>query len=161
MSSMMETVQSDQSGQNGVTQFMQNVPHHCIKRMGGRPIVFEGSELAMAMSFSPAVPFWYEINLYRTKDQQFVATVRLFFQSAEKEDTVRGWECSSLEEAIEKLMHYDAADDVRLSPNLAEGVATSAELAAGAMELRAQIKAHRNHYASLIGEFLYDLENGS
>lgn len=161
MSSMMETAQSDQSGQSGVAQFMQNAPRQCIKRMGGRPIVFEGSELAMAMSFSPSVPFWYEINLYRTTEQHFVATVRLFFQSADEDDTVRGWECNSLEEAIEKLTSYDAAEDVRLSLEVADGSATSAELAAGAMELRARIKGHRNHYASLIGEFLYDLENGS
>lgn len=159
MSVMMETAQSDQNNQNSVAQFSQSAPQHRIKRIGARPLIFEGTELAMAMSFTPSLPYWYELNLYRTVESNVVAAVRLFYQSEDQEDTVRAWECGSLDEAVEKLARYDAADDVQLTLNPAMNEGAAAELAAQAMALRAEVKAYRSHYASLIGEFLFDLEN--
>lgn len=161
MSSMMETAQSDQGNQNGVAQFTQNAPRQRIKRIGGRPLVFDGTELAMAMSYTPSLPYWYEINIYRTSDQRFVTTVRQFYQSSDEQDTVRAWECETLDAAIDRLTGYDAAQDVKLSLDGIDPHASAAELAACAMSLRADIKGHRDHYASLIGEFLFDLENGA
>lgn len=159
MSVMMETAQNDQNGQSSVAQFSQSAPQQRIKRIGARPLVFEGSELAMAMSYTPKLPFWYELNLYRTSAGKAVAAVRLFHQSEDEEDTVRAWECGSLDEAVEKLAHYDAADDVQLTMDASMSQGPAAELAAQAMALRAEVKTYRSHYASLIGEFLYDLEN--
>lgn len=157
MSSMMEAASMDQGAQqNGVAQFPTQTRR--IKRIGGRPICFDGSELAMAMSFSPSLPYWYEINLYRTNDQRFVTTVRLFYVSEKEQDRVQGWECGDLEEAIDKLTQYDAATDVYLGLGLDAAKAAPAELAAYAMELRAQVADYRHHYKSLIGEFLFELE---
>lgn len=157
MSSMMETAPMDQGAQqNGVAQFPAQSRR--IKRVGGRPISFDGSELAMAMSFSPSLPYWYEINLYRTNDQRFVTTVRLFYVSDKEEDRVQGWEFGDLDEAIEKLIQYDAANDVYLGMGLDEAKAAPAEMAAYAMDLRAKVADYRHHYQSLIGEFLYELE---
>ena len=59
-----------------------------ITRSGARPLRFAGSELVMAMSFTPELPYWYEINMYRTSDLEFVAAVRLFHQSEDMPDTV-------------------------------------------------------------------------
>lgn len=160
MSSMMDTAQMDHGSTSGVAHFTQNAPTQRIKRIGGRPIVFEGSELAMAMSYTPTVAYWYEVNLYRTTDQRFVATCRLFFQSSEEQDTVRAWECKSLDEAIEKLATYDAAHDVKIGAFAFDASSPASEMAAHAMELGAQIKGHRQHYESLIGEFLYEIEKG-
>lgn len=157
MSSMMEPAPTDHGAQqNGVTQFPAQSRR--IKRVGGRPISFDGSELAMAMSFSPSLPYWYEINLYRTNDQRFVTTVRLFFVSDKEEDRVQGWIFDDLDEAIEKLIQYDAAADVYLGMGLDEAKAAPAELAAYALDLRAKVADYRRHYQSLIGEFLYELE---
>lgn len=157
MSSMMEPASMDQSAQNnGVTNFPAQTRR--IKRVGGRPISFDGSELAMAMSFSPNLPYWYEINLYRTNDQRFVATIRLFFVSEHEEDRVQAWDFGDLDEALEKLIQYDAATDVCLDLSLDPAKAAPAELAAYAMELRAKVADFRNHYQSLIGQFLYELD---
>jgi len=158
MSSMMGNASMDQGAQhNSVAQFPAQ--SHRIKRMGSRPVSFEGSELAMAMSFSPNLPYWYEINLYRTNDQRFVAAIRLFFVSDKEEDRVQAWEFGDLDEALEKLIQYDAGADVHLGFGFdTTAAAVPAELAAYAMELRAQVADHRHHYQSLIGEFLYDLE---
>ena len=161
MSSMMEQTPIEPNGQSGVTQFSQNAPTQRIKRLGGRPLVFEGTELAMAMSYTPTLPYWYETNIYRTADQRFVACVKLFYVSQDEQDTARGWECETLDAAIEKLAQYDAADDVRLSMIHDTAELSAAEMAAYSMELRAQAKSHRHHYASLIGEFLHDLDGGA
>ncbi|MEO0697999.1 MAG: hypothetical protein AAFY84_18115 [Pseudomonadota bacterium] len=158
MSSMMEQAQTEPSNQGAVAQFAPSAPVKRIKRVGGRPLVFEGSELAMAMSYTPTLPYWYETNLYRTTDNRFVACVRLFYVSADEQDTARAWECATLDEAIEKLVNYDAAADVRLTMDYASHDFYAAEMAAHALDIRARAKGYREHYASLIGEFLHDLD---
>ena len=157
MSSMMDSAAMDQAAQTpGISQFPAQARR--IKRVGGRPISYDGSELAMAMSYSANLPYWYEINLYRTNEQRFVATVRLFFVSEQEDDRVQAWEFGDLDEAIEALIQYDAAHDVYLDMGLDTGTAAPAELAAYAMELRAKVADYRHHYKSLIGEFLYELD---
>ncbi len=160
MSSMMEQAQMEQNGQGSIASFAQSAPSQRIKRLGGRPLVFEGTELAMTMSYTPSLPYWYEANIYRTSDQRFVACVKLFYVSADEQDTARAWECATLDEAIEKLVQYDAADDVKLTLDNGASDRSAAEMAAYSMDLLAQVKSYRHHYSSLVGEFLHDLETG-
>lgn len=129
-----------------------------IVRAGARPLKFSGSELAMAMSFTPEIPFWYEINLYRTTESHFVAAVRLFHQSEDKSDTVEAWSFTSLDEALAAIEHYDAAQDVDFAAAVPEADSSGAEVAAMALELRARIHAQRHHYRGLVGEILYELD---
>ncbi|MEM9787621.1 MAG: hypothetical protein AAF801_14050 [Pseudomonadota bacterium] len=159
MTTMMELPQSEATLQGGVSQIAQNMMSYDIKRVGARPLRFQGSELAMAMSYTPAIPYWYEINLYRTLDQTFVTAIRRFHQSEDKQDTTQAWEAASIGDAIDKLTAYDAANDVIVSYDLDVAAAPAAEMAAIAMQLMSQITDARNHYQSLVGEFLYDLEN--
>lgn len=128
-----------------------------IVRAGARPLHFHGSELAMAMSYTPALPYWYEVNLYRTTAQRFVVAIRQFFQSEDEQDVCHAWECETLPEALDRLETYDAAQDVRLGALPGDG-ASPADLHAMALDLRAQSIAARRHYGSLIGRFFYDLE---
>lgn len=158
MSSMTDALTPDQMVQHNAMQFSLTAPTVRIRRTGARPLIFDGIELAMAMSFTPALPYWYEINLYRTNEQHFVVAVRLFFQSATEQDQARAWECETLEQAFDKVAKYDAAQDVRFSMDPATPNLSAAELAAMAMELRARIAAARSHFASLLGEFFYELD---
>lgn len=162
MSYMMESLHQDPSSMaaSSYAPAPAAVPTFRIKRPGARPLVFEGVELAMAMSFTPALPYWYEINLYRTSDQRFVAAVKLFFQSPDEKDQIRAWDFDTLDQALEKLAGFDAGQDVRLDCDPTDESLGAAELAACAMDLRAQVLAARRHYGSLVGEFLYDLEQG-
>jgi hypothetical protein len=129
-----------------------------IVRSGARPIRFSGSELAMAMSFTPEIPFWYEINLYRTTETDFVAAVRLFHQSEERRDTVEAWQFKSLDEALSAIEHYDAAADVEFEMPDWGDKACGPDIAARALELRARIECQRRHYRGLVGEILYELD---
>ena len=131
-----------------------------IVRSGARPLKFSGSELAMAMSFTPEIPYWYEINLYRTAESEFVAVVRLFHQSEDKRDSVEAWRFKSLDEALSAIEHYDAAQDVEFSAAAPSEEFAGAEIAVRALELHARIHAQRQHYRGLVGEILYELDAG-
>lgn len=155
---MMESLHQDPSSHPGVSQFATSAPSFRIKRPGARPLVFEGIELGMAMSFTPALPYWYEVNLYRTTDKRFVATIKLFYRAETEQDAVKAWDFDSLEQALDKLATYDAGEDVRVTLDLSDLTTSAAELAAYAMELRAKVVAARRHYASLVGEFFYELD---
>ena len=160
MSTMIDAGAAMESGTHSSTVAQFPTQSHRIKRMGGRPLVFDGSELAMAMSFSSKIPYWYEINLYRTKEQRFVVVLRQFFVSDKEEDCVHGWEFSNLDEAIDMLLQYDAGQDVEMGLGIDPNTALPAELSAYAMDLRAQAQDRRQHFSSLVGEFLYELESG-
>lgn len=128
-----------------------------IRRLGARPLVFSGTELAMAMSFTPELPYWYEINAYRTERQTFVLRIKHFRASETESDSCDAWEFETLADLFDAIEAYDAARDVRFDPaRLAE--APAAELAGRAMALKAEVAAARAHFASLAGELFQEME---
>lgn len=129
-----------------------------IARNGARPLHFKGSELAMAMSYTPELPYWYEVNLYRTSDAEFVVAIRLFHQSEEQTDTVEAWRFPSLEQALEVVETYDPAHDVKFFVPSEFGDTPASELAARALDLQWRISAARRHYQGLVGELLSELD---
>ena len=129
-----------------------------IKCVGRRPMTFQGTELAMAMSFTPELPYWYEINLYRTTGQKFVVAIKLFHQSENRKDTAYCWELDSLDEVMAAIEGYSPADDVVL-PKIPDGMEMSAaECAALACDLRARVADMTRHYQGLAGEFMHELD---
>lgn len=132
-----------------------------IRRMGARPLVFRGTELAMSMSFSPELPYWYEMNIYRTEQQSFVLAIRMFFQSEDIRDHARAWELETIGDVFDRIEAYDAAQDIRLSlPDTLDGAAP-AELAAHALDLSARVAAARAHFAGLVGELFAEIETSA
>ena len=131
-----------------------------IKRTGQRPLVFDGTELCMAMSYVPGAPSWYEINVYRSTGQKFVVAIRTFFRSEDERDRARAWEFDSFEQVMECLEGFDAAVDVRVDRFGDEAEMSAAELAAEGFGLRARVEAARAQYRGLVGEILHELEQG-
>ncbi len=134
------------------------LPTFRIMRSGRRPLTFEGVELCMAMSFVPGSPFWYEINIYRTRAQKFVAAVRIFFASEDERDRVRVWECESFDDVLDALEGYDAAEEIRVDLFPGDRPMSPAELAGQGFALMARAGAARAQYAGLLGEILHELE---
>lgn len=126
-------------------------------RRGARPVTFRGTELAMAMSFTPEIPFWYEINIFRTTEEGFVVAIKEFFQAEESKDSIRAWTFPTLGEVFDHIEGYDAGADVKL-PNVDLDAAAPAELAAMAMDLKARVSAARHHFAGLVGELFAEME---
>ena len=132
---------------------------YMLMRVGQRPLAFEGSELCMAMGFSPRVAWWYEINLFRVRPDGFVVAIKKFYQDEQERDLCHAWQFESFAEAIDHLETYDAAGDVRIEIRPDDPDLMLPELAAHALALRAQVAEARGHYKSLVGEILYDLES--
>jgi hypothetical protein len=128
-----------------------------IRRLGARPLVFAGTELAMAMSFTPELPYWYEMNVYRTDRQSFVLRIKHFRAAEGEADTCDAWEFDTLADLFDAVEAYDAARDVRFdTARLA--AAPAAELAGRAMSLKAEVAAARAHFASLAGELFQEMD---
>jgi len=130
---------------------------HKLPRAGARPLVFHGSELAMAMSFSPALPYWFEINLYRTDSQDFVVAIRKFFQSETETDRANAWSFPDVESALAHIETYDPAIGVEV-PDLDFEAMAPAEMSAAALSLKAEVDGVRHHYAGLVGELFMEIE---
>lgn len=160
MSMMTDAARPDHvlSMSDGAPGFDGALSHYRLRRLGARPLSFRGSELAMAMSFSPEIAYWYEINLYRTDARDFVLAVKLFYQSSDERDICQAWQVASIDEAFEILAGYDAGADVRAGRSIEEVGASPAELAAMAFDLRARVEGARRHFGSLLGELLHDLD---
>lgn len=131
-----------------------------LARPGSRPLVFQGTELAMAMSFTPEIPYWYEINLYRTQEQSFAVAIRLFYQSETETDVVSSWDFPTLDAALNHIETYDAGADIRL-PRLDMDKLVAAEMAAIALQTKAEIAAARRHFGGLVGELFAEIEAAS
>ncbi|SEA37258.1 hypothetical protein [Rubrimonas cliftonensis] len=131
---------------------------HAIKRVGAKPLRFHGAELAMSMSFVPGAPCWYEIQLFRTIDQRFVAAVKLFFRDEGEQDVIRAWEFDDFGGLVAHLEAFDPADDVRVDVQPDDPTLSLPEMAAHALALRARAAEARRQYRSLLGEILHDLD---
>lgn len=132
---------------------------YTLRRRGARPLVFHGTELAMAMSFSPELPYWYEINIYRTGAQQFALAIRLFYQSEDQRDRADAWAFGSLEEVLAHLESHDAGRDVPMAGDWPSADAPPAELAAASMRMQAEVAAARQHFSGLVGELLSEIDS--
>jgi hypothetical protein len=128
-----------------------------LKRVGGRPLSFNGVELCMGMSFVPGAAFWYEVNVWRTAEQRFVVAIKTFFRDENETDQVRAWEFDDFDGAMAHLEGYDPAEDIRVDIDPSADM-TLPELAAHALALRARAGEARRQFAALIGEILYDLD---
>lgn len=128
-----------------------------LKRVGTRPLSFNGSEICMAMSFVPGAPSWYEINLYRSVEQRFVLAVKQFFRDADEQDLCHAWEFGDFDGALAHMENYDPADDIRVEIDPGAAM-TLPEMAAHALALRARAGEARRQYRALVGEILFDLE---
>ena len=162
MAYMTETKQFSASQQvyedSGMTGGDPSMLSYTLRRVGARPLQFRGAELGMAMSFTPGLPYWFEINLFRTADGGFVTAIKTFYTSEDERDICRAMRSSSLDEALSQLEAYDPAHDVRVGAELGRSGLSSAELYGQALELQARIAGARQHYSALLGEFLYELD---
>ncbi|MEM9707915.1 MAG: hypothetical protein AAF871_03930 [Pseudomonadota bacterium] len=130
-----------------------------LPQPGSRPNVFEGTELAMAMSFTPGLSYWYEINLYRKTDTGFAVAIRKFYVSEEFTDTVKSHCFETIDEAFNYIQNYDASEDLTV-PGMEIEQGSPAEIASMALSLKAEVQTARAHYSGLVGELFAEMASG-
>ncbi|MGL5136717.1 MAG: hypothetical protein ACRC7G_03010 [Beijerinckiaceae bacterium] len=129
-----------------------------LRRTGERPLAFEGVEVCSAMSYAPGTPLWYEINVYRTTVDSFVANVRMFTKSENDKDRFSAYEASSFDEALFWLENYDPAEDIRADLPLDNNDVSVVELGLKAAAMKMKLSEARRQYKDLLGEVFYAVE---
>jgi hypothetical protein len=132
-----------------------------LRRTGERPLSFEGVEICSAMSYMPGTPLWYEINVYRTTSDSFVANVRMFTKSDNDKDRFSAYEASSFDEALFWLEGYNPAEDIRADLPLDSDEISVIELGLKAAAVRMRLSEARRQYRDLLGEVFYAIEGHS
>lgn len=133
------------------------MPLQRLKRTGAAPLLFNGVTMAMVCGVTPALPFWYELNLHRTVIGTFVTDVRLFHNSGDLQDLFRVKEHDDVETAIAHLESYHPDNDAALPLELVLPAQSAAALALGSARLQMQLDQLRGHYRALLGDLLHAL----
>jgi hypothetical protein len=132
-----------------------------LRRTGERPLTFEGVEICSAMSYTSGTPLWYEINVYRTASESFVANVRMFTKSENDKDCFSAYEASSFDEALFWLESYNPAEDIRADLPLDSTEISVIELGLKAVAVRMRLSEARRQYRDLLGEVFYAIDENA
>lgn len=133
--------------------------HFSLKRTGQRPFAFSGSEICTSTSHSVGPSLWYELNIYRSNEGQYVVEIKMFNKSSKNKDRFSVIEMSSLEEISSFLEGYDAACDISSSFSLEDDHMPLSLLTLEAISLKIRIEEARSQFKDLAGELLYQLNN--
>ncbi|MEM6413385.1 MAG: hypothetical protein AAF720_01870 [Pseudomonadota bacterium] len=132
-----------------------------LKQTGARSITFDGYELCSSMSYVVGPPLWYELNIYQTDSQGFLIGIKMFTKNEDEGDIHRVLEASSLDDVAHILENYDPAFDIDASSvRVDDDTISMAELSLAAVRLRQRIEEARRQFKDLVGEILYELDNG-
>lgn len=131
-------------------------PVQVLKRTGRRPLMFNGVTLATVCGVTPALPFWYELNVHRTVIDAHVTDIRLFHKDPARSDLFWVAEHDALDDAIAHLERFDPAGDVMPPRELPPGAAP-AERALWVSRLQMEVDQITQHYRALVGELLHTL----
>ncbi len=135
-------------------------PMQALKRTGRRPLLFNGTTVATMCGVTPALPFWYELNVHRTVIGSYVSDIRLFHKSPDLHDLFWVEEHDELEAVVSYLERYDPAGDVGVPREMTTRAGSPAELALWTARLQMQVDAITQHYRALAGELLHTLTKG-
>lgn len=130
-------------------------PLQHLKRTGARPYLFNGTTVATVCGVTPALPFWYELNVHRTVIDTFVSDIRLFHKSPDLPDLFWVKEHDDLEDLIARFERYEPAGDLMPPREMAMRAGSAAELALWTARLQLQVDQITQHYRALVGELLH------
>ena len=134
---------------------------HTLRRTGMRPYVFDGSEVAHAMSYMPGSPLWYDVTLYRAGVGKFVVSVKLYYKDSNLPDRFSCHELATLDDVASFLESYDASEDVHPSVPMEVTTMTASEFAMHVGLLKLKIEEARAQFRDVAGEILYSLASGA
>ncbi len=148
----------DQMSQTRIQEMVTQVmPMHVLKRTGRRPLLFNGSTLATVCGVTPALPFWYEVNVHETVVKTYLTDVRLFNKTPDEPDLFWVREHDELADAVAYLEGYDPAGDLVPPRQMAEIAPSAAELALRIARLQLRVDQITQHYRTVVGDFLHTL----
>lgn len=125
-----------------------------FRRSGMRPLSVEAALVAYESGANSPCPFWYELNIYLTSSQTFIADIRLFRKGAEEFDQFWVQHFDTLEECIQCFENHDARQFVVASLPVDEDSLSLAELTLLGINLRRDMVAAERQYKALVSQLL-------
>lgn len=132
-------------------------PNQSLRRTGQRPFDFNGTLVAMTCGINATLPFWYEINAYRTRGDGWVSDIRLFRKEDGSTDLFHVAEHDDLDALFDHLESYDATGDLVPPRELVEGTASGTQLALHTARLQMAANQIVDHYRGLLGDLMIRL----
>ncbi len=132
----------------------QPQPVQMLRRTGLRPYALQGTTIATVSGITPALPFWYELNIHETAANTFVSDIRLFHKGCDHADLFRVEEHTDLDALFAHLEEYDPSDDLVPPAEMLTPSTSNAALALGTARLQMQINQITEHYWALVGTLL-------
>jgi hypothetical protein len=129
-------------------------PMQSLKRSGERPYVAHAAPVATLSGYSTELPFWYEINVYRTVADAYVTDIRLFHKNPNSADMFRVVEHDDMDDVFNYLERYDPSADLDPGRSISEPTASSASLALNAARLQLRVNQLTRHYQATVSELL-------
>jgi hypothetical protein len=129
-------------------------PTHVLRHTGQRPFTFKGEILATVSGINQVLPYWYEINVYRTVPGAYVSDIRLFGKAVDSADLFRVAEHGDVEALQDYLEGYDPCCDLPPARPFDAASMSSAALTLRALELQAEMRLITDHYRATVGALL-------
>ena len=130
------------------------LPHQLLRRTGLRPFAFSGVTVATVCGVTPALPYWYELNVHRSATGSYVSDIRLFRKGSDQPDLFRVAEHADLDATVGHLEGYDPAGDLELAADLLDDAPSNAALALRAAKLQIEVNRITEHYRSMVCQLL-------
>lgn len=129
-------------------------PVQVVRRTGLRPYAFNGQLLGTVCGVDQVLPYWYEINVYRTVLGSYVSDIRLFGKAADAPDLFRAREHDDLDALHAYLEGYDPCGDLPPIRYDDSPATSAAALALRAIEVRAEMRRIDDHFRATVGALL-------
>ncbi len=128
---------------------------HVLRVCGAKPLRIHGVILAEAHSWSPAVPAWHEVALFRTEGRECAVALRMRKKAVGEADIHHAEIFASLDEALEWLEAFDPTSGLAPGFDASDRRVSTAEIALASAALRQQADAVTRQWRGLLGELLY------
>lgn len=132
------------------------MPAQSLRRTGQRSYAFNGQVIATICGVTPALPFWYELNVFETVLDTFVCDARLF-NKGDQSDRFRIAEVPTMDAAFAWFEAYDPSADLP-DPPVPAPTLSNASLALLAARLQMDLNRIDAHYRTMAGELLNALQ---
>jgi len=126
-----------------------------LRVSGGKPLRIVGVIMAEANSWSPSVPAWHEVTLYRTQGQECAASIRMLKKAMGETDIHHAELFASIEEGLNWLEEFDPTADLVPDFDASDRRVSTAEIALLSAALRQHADAVTRQWRGLLGEVLY------
>jgi hypothetical protein len=129
-----------------------------LRRVGRRPLRFQGWQLVEATGYTPAAPVWYDINVFETRAGSIVVELLVHREAMSEPDLSHVEIFKTIAEAAAWLEQYTPAADMAVGGTVAQNNTPLAFAVLQAVQLRQRLARVDDVFRSLLSEVFQGLD---